>query len=143
VGAELSDNPSGQDARNRGRWSWLILFASSTTLVCCALPILLVTVGLGAVSAAMFASFPFLGVMALHKFWLFLGSGLMLSLGAWSLYRPGRTCPADPELARQCERADKWNKRIIWFSAAIWLIGFAGAYLSLPMMEYYDEYFAG
>ena len=39
-------------------WGWLVLFASSTTLICCALPILLVTLGLGAVSAALFANIP-------------------------------------------------------------------------------------
>jgi mercuric ion transport protein len=29
-------------------WSWLLLFTTSGTLLCCALPITLVTLGLGA-----------------------------------------------------------------------------------------------
>jgi len=123
------------------RLGWLTLFASSTTLVCCALPILLVTVGLGAVSAALFANVPFLGVLAENKLWLFLGSGLMLSLSAWSVYRPGRTCPTDPSLAAQCARMDVWNKRVLKFSASIWALGFIAAYLSVPMLNLYDKIF--
>ncbi len=125
------------------RWGWLTLFASTTTLVCCALPILLVTLGLGAVSAAMFANVPFLGVLAENKQWLFLGSALMLSLSAWSVYRPGRSCPLDPELAAQCAKADKLNKRVLKFSACIWGIGFIAAYLSVPMLDLYDKMTAG
>jgi len=125
------------------RWGWLTLFASSTTLICCALPILLVTVGLGAVSAAMFANVPFLGTLAENKLWLFLGSALLLSASAWSAYRPGRTCPTDPELAAQCAKVDKWNKRVLIFSASIWVIGFIAAYLSVPMLNLYDKIFPG
>lgn len=117
------------------RWGWLILFTSSATLICCALPIVLVTLGLGAVSASLFDSLPFLTQLALNKFWMFLGSGFLLLLGGYALYRPGRACPADPELARQCARADQWNRRLWKFSIAIWAIGFAAAYLSLPLYE--------
>jgi len=49
------------------RWAWLVLFAFSTTLVCCALPILLVSLGLGAVSASLFANLPFLVTLAQYK----------------------------------------------------------------------------
>ena len=56
-------------------WGWLVLFATSTTLVCCALPIMLVTVGFGAVSAALFSNLPFLVTLAKFKLWFFTGSG--------------------------------------------------------------------
>jgi len=115
------------------RWSWLVLFASSTTLVCCALPILLVSVGLGAVSASLFASLPFLVTLAQYKAWMFAGSGGVLLLAAWLLFRPGRACPADPDLAEQCEKAHRWNKRFYWVSVGIWVAGFGAAYLALPI----------
>ena len=120
------------------KWGWLILFASTTTLVCCALPIILVTLGMGAVSAALFSSLPFLADLARHKAWFFSGSFILLALAAWALYRPGRTCPADPVLAGRCEAADKWNRRLVWGSASIWLVGFAAAYLALPLLEWID-----
>ena len=115
------------------RWSWLVLFASSTTLVCCALPILLVSLGLGAVSASLFASLPFLVTLAQYKAWMFAGSGAVLLLAAWLLFRPGRACPADPDLAEQCEKAHRWNTRLYWVSVGIWVIGLGAAYLALPV----------
>ncbi len=123
------------------RWGWLVLFTSTTTLVCCALPIVLVAVGMGAVSAAIFSNVPFLGVIAANKIWLFSISGGLLMLAAWVLFRPGRTCPADPVLAEKCNAADRWNKRLLIASATIWTVGFVAAYFSLPLLELYDRMF--
>ncbi len=113
--------------------SWLTLFTSAGTLICCALPILFVMLGLGATVAAVTSAVPFLVTLALHKSWVFAGSGLMLLLSGWLMYRPGRACPSDPELGRLCERADRWNRRIYGVSATIWGIGFFAAYLVLPI----------
>ncbi len=115
------------------KWAWIVLFTSSSTLICCALPILLVSLGLGAVSASLFASFPFLVTLAQYKTWMFLGSAVVLALTGWLLYRSGRACPADPELAEQCERAHRWNLRFFWVAAAVWTVGVAAAYLALPL----------
>ncbi len=60
--------------------SWLTLFASGGTLICCALPIILVTLGLGATVAAFTSSFPLLVTIAQHKAWVFTGSGALLLL---------------------------------------------------------------
>lgn len=118
--------------------SWLTLFTSTGTLICCALPILFIMLGLGATVAAVTSTVPFLVTLALHKSWVFAGSGLMLLVSGWLLYRPGRACPADPELGRACERADRWNRRIHGISAAIWGIGFFAAYLALPIRIWLD-----
>ena len=115
------------------KWGWLVLFTSSTTLVCCALPILLVTLGLGAVSASLFGNLPFLVTLAQYKGWMFTGSGAVLILTGWLMFRSGRMCPADPELANLCDRAHRWNTRFFWSSAVIWVVGFAAANLALPI----------
>ncbi len=120
------------------KWGWLILFASTTTLVCCALPIILVTLGLGAVSAALFSTLPFLVDLARYKVWFFSGSFILLAVATWALYRPGRACPADPVLAQKCASADRWNRRLLWGSASIWLVGAGAAYLALPILEWID-----
>jgi len=109
------------------------LFTTTGTLVCCALPIILVTLGLGATVAAMTSAFPFLIVLSQHKIWVFAFSGIMLVLSGWLMFRPGRACPADRELGRACSTAHKWNKRIYWSSVTIWGIGFTAAYLLLPI----------
>ncbi len=119
--------------------TWLALFASSGTLICCALPITLVTLGMGAAVASLTSSLPWLITLSLHKQWIFLFSGLMLAFSGWLLYRPGRSCPTDPALAEQCQRMHRWNLRIWRTSVWIWCIGFMAAYLALPVTRWLDR----
>lgn len=118
--------------------TWLTLFASTGTLICCALPILLVTLGLGAAVASLTASFPILITLSQHKAWIFAGSGALLVLDGWLMYRPGRACPTDPKLAALCERLQKWNRRVYWSALAVWGVGFFAAYLLLPIRIWLD-----
>ena len=118
---------------------WLTLFAASGTLICCALPIILVTLGLGATVAAFTSSFPALITIAQHKSWVFAGSATLLLLSGWLMTRAGRTCPADPELARVCARAQVLNRRIYWSAVVIWVVGFFAAYLALPLRIWLDS----
>ncbi|HEC12752.1 MAG TPA: hypothetical protein ENI80_05810 [Acidiferrobacteraceae bacterium] len=113
--------------------TWLTLFASTGTLICCALPIMLVTLGLGATVAAMTSSFPVLITLSQHKEWVFAGSAFMLGLSGWIMYRPGRSCPADPELGELCNKTQVWNQRIYWSSVIVWGVGFFTAFLALPL----------
>lgn len=112
---------------------WLTLFASTGTLLCCALPIVLVTLGLGAAVVSLTSAFPFLITLSQHKVWVFAFSGIMLGLSGWLMYRSGRRCPTDPALGGLCNRTQVWNRRIYWMSVAIWGIGFFAAYLALPL----------
>lgn len=118
--------------------SWLTLFASMGTLICCALPLLLVSLGFGASVAALTNSVPFLISLSEQKEWIFAGSGALLLASAWLLYRAGQTCPADPELSRLCNRARRWNGRVFWVSAVTWGIGFFAAYLIVPLWSWLD-----
>ena len=116
-------------------WSWLLLFTTSGTLICCAIPITLVSLGMGATVASMAATAPWLVALSMHKGWVFGLSVGLIALSAWSVYRPGRACPIDPELAAACARADKWNRRFIWFSTVMWSIGFLAAFV-LPGLQF-------
>ena len=116
--------------------SWTALFATTGTLICCALPITLVTLGMGATVAAMTSSFPILITLSQHKAWIFASSGLMLVASAWLMYRPGRACPADPGLAAACNRARIWNRRVFRGSVTLWGIGFFAAFLLLPLRKF-------
>lgn len=118
------------------KWGWLLLFTSSATLLCCALPLLLVSLGLGAVSAALFSALPWLVWLGLHKGWIFNIAGMILVIAGWLIYRPGRTCPSDPATAELCERTLRWNKRMWWCATALWGIGFFAAYLLLPLIRF-------
>ena len=118
---------------------WVSLFASTSTWICCALPILMVTVGAGATLAGITKQFPLLTVLGAHKNWMFTISGILLTTAAGVTWRPGQHCPTDPVLAQQCQRVRRWNKRILWISVIVWLIGFVAAYLALPVRMYLDQ----
>ncbi len=124
---------------DRADWSqkphlgWLTLLVSGGTLICCALPILLVSLGLGAVTASLFYNVPGLLFMAENKAWTLGLSALMLAGLAWMIWRPGQSCPSDAELAAFCARAKTWNRRIFFTSAVIWGSGFFFCYLILPL----------
>lgn len=113
--------------------TWFSLFASTGTLICCALPIILVSLGLGATVAALTSNLPFLITLSLQKAWVFTGSGMMLLLSGWLMYRPDLTCPTDPELGRVCNKTQVWNRRIYLSSVIIWGVGFFAAFLALPL----------
>ncbi len=118
--------------------TYLTLFASSGTLICCALPIILVSLGLGATVAALTSDFPLLVTIAEYKTWVFVGSGGLLLMSGWLMYRSGRACPTEPELARLCQKTQTWNRRIYWTSITLWGIGFSAAYLALPIRIWLD-----
>ena len=113
--------------------TWLALFTTMGTLVCCALPITLVALGMGATMAFLVSEVPFLVTLSQHKILVFTISGSLLALSSWLLYRPGRTCPIEPKLAELCIKTQTWNRRIYWFSVTLWGVGFFAAFLALPL----------
>src|SRR5580692_349382 len=62
-----------------GALSYLSLFTSLGTLLCCALPSLLVLLGLGATVASALSEAPWLVAMSHHKNWVFLVAGILIS----------------------------------------------------------------
>lgn len=118
--------------------TFFTLFSTTGTLICCALPIILVSLGMGATVVAMTSTFPFLVTLTHYKIWVFAFSGLMLLVSGWLMFRSSRSCPADQELARACNTTHKWNKRIYWSSLVVWVIGFTASYLLLPIRIWLD-----
>lgn len=130
----VADGQGG--ARGAG---WLSLFASAGTLVCCALPIVLVSLGFGAAVAATTSALPLLITLSQHKTWVFAGSALLLALNAALLRSATARCPADPALATRCRRADAWNRRVFIIALGVWMVGFFAAYLALPLARWLER----
>jgi hypothetical protein len=114
-----------------------LVFAGGT-LICCALPILLVSLGLGSTVAALVSAAPWLVPLSHNKGWLFTAAALLLAATGWLLYRPGRLCPADPVSAHRCAAADRWNRRVWWLALMLWGIGAFSAYLLLPLKLWFE-----
>ena len=90
---------------------WLTLFSSLGTLLCCALPSLLVLV-LGATVASFLSALPWLVTLSRHKVSVFAVSGLLIvgnllyvSQMAPKLRARGQACP--PDGASACKTASR------------------------------------
>ena len=58
--------------------NYLSLFTSSGTIICCALPALLVSMGAGAALSSSIAVFPQLVILSIYKIPIFTGAFIML-----------------------------------------------------------------
>lgn len=114
------------------RFMWLALATSSTTLVCCALPALLVSLGAGAVLASLISAVPQLVWISMHKVPLFIAAGVMLALGGWLQMRPA-ACPADKRLAQACARYKRISRGVYLASLGVYATGVFFAY-GLPTL---------
>jgi mercuric ion transport protein len=121
--------------------SYFSLFSSLGTLLCCALPSLLVLFGLGASVASMLSFLPWLVTLSRHKQWTFAISGALIVLGFVNMYIVGprlkaNTCdPGDSA----CDDASKASKIVLWVSSAIYVVGFFVAYVLGPILSRLDR----
>lgn len=116
---------------NPARLGWLTLFVSTGTLICCALPILLVVLGFGSVVAAITSRYPLLVTLSENEGWMFGVSAGLLGLTAWFIWERKTQCPTEPELAKLCQRSRVINQRVFWLAVIIWSIGFCARFLLL------------
>jgi hypothetical protein len=122
--------------------SILSLFASTGTLLCCALPTLLVTLGFGAVVAGLIGEMPWLATLSKHKLWIFIAAGVLIGFN-WGLllYKPSNqdACdvPQKPEQHSEvaCETASQFSWFVLWLSTALYLAGFTFAYVAFPVAK--------
>jgi hypothetical protein len=113
-----------------GLINYLTLFSSLSTLICCALPALLVSLGLGAVLAGLASNVPGLIWISENKPAVFAAAGVMLTLnGAWLWYNRNAPCPIDPKLRDACIKGRKTSLILYFVSLSIYLIGFFFAFI--------------
>ncbi len=104
--------------------NFLALFTSLSTLICCALPALLVSLGLGAVMVGLVGNIPGLIWLSEHKPLVFGAAALMLALNGFLLYvNRNAPCPIDPELRAACIQGRRFSKIIYFFSLTVFCIG--------------------
>ena len=110
----------------------LTVFSSVGTLVCCALPALLVSLGAGAVMVSLVSAVPQLVWISEHKIPLFVFAGLMLCLSRFATYWNRRMpCPTDPAHAKSCLRLRRLSLGVFIISLTICAIGFYFAFLAV------------
>jgi mercuric ion transport protein len=126
-------------ASRSGLLSYLSLFTSFGTLLCCALPSLLVLLGLGATVASFLSAVPWLVTLSHHKNWVFGVSGALTAVNfvytyvlAPRLQMRGLGCATDGPDA--CARASRTSRVVLWISVVLYCSGAFTAYLLGPIL---------
>ena len=113
----------------------LSLFASTSTLLCCALPALLVTIGAGAVMAGIASNVPGYVWLTEHKGMLFTLSGVLLLLALYMRWSSrDAPCPVDPIKAKACTRLRRISGVILYASAIFYVIGGFFAFFAADLL---------
>ncbi|HEX2859245.1 MAG TPA: hypothetical protein VHP58_03500 [Alphaproteobacteria bacterium] len=110
------------------------LFTSMGTLVCCVLPLVFVSLGMGAALIGLVSAAPWLVWLSAHKYWVFALSGVMIAVSWYSVWRQRYVpCPADKRLAKACQRLRTFSWVMVGIATCLWGLGFTVAIL-LPRL---------
>jgi hypothetical protein len=138
AGARAASAPADDgraELRRSALSAWVSLLASSSTLVCCALPALLVMLGAGAALSGLVAAVPQIVWLSEHKGWVF-GTASVLMLAGGVLQWRNRTapCPLDPQLRAACLRTRRWSLGVYGVSLLLLALGAAFAFVLPALM---------
>ncbi len=131
-------------ARRAALLNYFSLFSSSSTLICCALPSVLVLLGLGTTVASLLSAAPWLVSLSRHKSWTFGIAGTLIVCSLLMTYvvaprfrEEGETCDtSDPNT---CGEVSKLSRTILWSSVLIYAGGVFVAYLLGPILQHLDH----
>jgi mercuric ion transport protein len=131
-----------QTRRSSAILGYFSLFSSVSTLLCCALPSLLVLLGLGATVASTLATLPWLVTLSKHKYWTFAVSGVFIAASFVNLYHLAprlRAQACSPDSPGACETVSRFSKFLLWISAVLYCLGFFVAFLLGPILMRLDR----
>lgn len=120
------------DALKPARTASLVaLFTSGSTLICCALPAMLVALGAGAALSSLVSTVPQLVWFSEQKAAVFAIAAVMLMMSGIMQWRARHLpCPADPALAQACSAMRRRSIFIYFFSVVIFATGGFFAFLA-------------
>lgn len=122
-----------EHARSVGVAAGAVL-AGATTLVCCVLPAVMVSLGAGAALAALVSAFPQLIWLSERKLLVFSIALALLLASGLTLWRTRQLpCPTDPALGRRCNRLRRMSNVLATVALLAVAIGAVFAFL-LPAL---------
>ena len=134
--SNMKKNSELKTLSNIKNLSFLTLFTSSATILCCALPALLVTIGAGAALSSLISIFPQIVWVSKYKEYIFTAAFILIILSGYLQWQSRKLpCPADKLLAAQCMRARKLSLKIYFISVVTLIIGFAFAFVVPVLMN--------
>ena len=113
---------------------YLSLFASSATLVCCALPALFVALGMGAVLAGVVSNVPQVVWLSEHKVWVFSVAGTLLMFNTVvRVWNRTQVCETGTSTTAVCQTTRDFSGWVHWIAVGLFLTGVFFAY-GLPFL---------
>jgi len=116
--------------------SFLALFTSTGTLLCCALPATIAAVAGGAAVGAFVSTFPWLISVSQYKGWLFIVAGILILFNGILVLRPKGKLACSLTGGKGCEVASGFSKFMFWLSVSIYGVGALFAYALVPVMRF-------
>ena len=114
---------------------FLSLIASSSTLICCALPALFVTLGAGATLVSIIDVFPELIIISKYKIYISIFALLFLIIAGILIKNASlQPCPTDPNLKDICIKTRKRSKVIYIISIFIFVFASIFTYIVPTLM---------
>lgn len=113
-------------------FEYLTLFSSTGTLLCCALPALLVSIGAGGAMAFIYANIPGYTWIGENKDLVFASVALLLIFNGIILWlKRNEPCPIDKDKARACQQARRFSYLVYAVSIIIFGIGLFFSYFAI------------
>jgi len=119
-------------------FSFLTLFTSTSTLLCCALPAVLVTIAGGATVTSLISIFPWLIPLSRNKEWLFLFAGLLIVLSVIITFYPKGSVACSIAGKGGCDVTRNFTGIMLYISIAMFCTGLFFAYLFIPLLRWLD-----
>ena len=109
---------------------YVTLITASGTLLCCVLPVLLVSLGAASTLIALFTAVPQLVWLSAHKIWVFAFAGFMLVVSGYMRWQARfAPCPTNPVLAKNCAQARRVGAWLYGIACAMYVAGFGFAFI--------------
>ncbi len=115
--------------------SFLALFTSTGTLLCCALPASLAAIAGGSAVVGLMSTFPWLAPLSQHKGWIFLVAGVLIGFNALLSFRPKGAVACAITGGKGCEVAGRFSRVMLWTSIVVYAIGVFMSYAIVPILR--------
>lgn len=132
-----------EKSTSSNRWqqslsSFLALFTSTGTLICCALPALVVAIAGGSAMVSLLSTFPWLVTLSKYSGWIFLIAGIMIFFSGILILKPKGSLACSITGGKGCEAAGRFQNMMFWTSVVIYSFGLFTAYGLLPLLQLFE-----
>ena len=135
---KMSTTESSSSSWQQRAGSFLALFTSTGTLICCALPALVVAIAGGSAMVSLLSTFPWLATLSAYSGWIFIIAGFMILFSGILILRPKGKVACTITGGNGCETAGRFQKTMFWIAVVFYGAGLFAAYGLLPLLQLFE-----